>query len=202
MSFFQENGKNLILFKNLFVFLQVELTTERNIDMKKLVFFLLTIMMALLSANYSSCSEDADNDGSTEGVSSVDSFYVKYDISFNNVVYNGNATVQGCDVFIHYQDVETVRDSFYYWGYNIGTNKNKTTWEKTCGPFKKGDKVFLHVKNNPLYQDETMWTHRYCISVKKNNEPYVVKAEGISNKSLLVVDGDKIYSGLEYTIDY
>lgn len=88
---------------------------------------------------------------------SSDSYYVKYEVERGAQVAYGNHTERN----ITYTDVNgekkvTVKDS---------------NWDGTYGPFKKGTTVNLKVQTTGKYDSNAR------ISVSKNKEPFVIKAE-------------------------
>ncbi|MBP5364953.1 MAG: hypothetical protein J6Y82_03410 [Bacteroidales bacterium] len=133
---------------------------------KSITFFLLAFASLLSITFIASCSNDDDED---DKPTKVDNYYVKYEVQTEKRVYI-------CDKNITYKDVDE--------GKKIATRQD---WSGTYGPFKKGDNVYLRVSiNNTL----NMMSGR--ISVSKNHEPFVVRAETIKSNSI----------SLEYTIDF
>jgi hypothetical protein len=119
----------------------------------------------------SSCTkEEAQTDKeTTEQPQTVDNYYVKYEVKTEKQVYI-------CDKYITYKDVDKEKE--------IITGQE---WNGIYGPFKKGDNVYFRVRlNNKL----NMLSAR--ISVSKNEESFVIKAETIKSNSI----------NLEYPIDF
>lgn len=168
---------------------------------KKILFSLmLTALIGVLAA----CNKD--DEACSTGIAdfTVDSFYVKYEIFFSDTMYGGAAHHVGTsDETIHYKDVAVEKDSSFLWGEdNLGhgyfyPQRSRYTWETTCGPFRKGERVYLW--SEPGCTSNDTWQHRYSISVSKNDEPYVVKAEGPGWPK--TKNGNQKIYGLEYIIE-
>jgi len=152
--------------------------------MKSNILFILCKLSIVFLTFFSllSCEKEENNDSnskqdtvsksqSSKGDEKADVYYIKYELSLNYESGNNYRSPQ----------------SFYFESTtgNSGNNltfekieKGKTfTWEETYGPFKEGSIVTLKCTKND--------DHTYCnisgkgkIFMKKNEDPFAVKAEG------------------------
>ena len=132
-----------------------------------------TILLASIAIVYlESCSKDDDNRTSSNE-NKRDAYYVRYEAHSNSgyKVNNTFSVTYTSDLGLQMYNRESV-------GYG-------NSWEGTYGPFRKGDGISLHIMcssgdvNGRIY-------------VSRNEEPFVVKAEGKNRGSIT----------LEYIIDY
>lgn len=134
--------------------------------MKKIYNLLLITALVSLSLVLSSCGSDEPKDSSER-------YFVKYELK----TYSQNvfSTV----------DVEVTTED------GIKTMNVSRDWEAIFGPFKKGTTVSFIVKMPDGIYATTKFSGK--ISVSKNNDPFIYKAEdNVSGKTL----------SLSYTIDF
>ena len=143
--------------------------TQTSFIMKKIFFISLATLLFLVSCG------DNDADESNYPVTSNDNYYVKYEVQVSKQISYAARTER----VITYTDIDKE---------NTITVTNKE-WEGTYGPFKKGQTVNLSLSTTTNLNKNASITR---ISVSKNKEPFVIKAE----------DRDITSSYLSYTIDF
>ena len=145
--------------------------------MKKHEIWSFWTLMMLITPLLLSCGGEDDvtrspNVTSPTVIEPNDSYYVKYEVQSGDMVSYADHTTRT----ITFTDVD---------GNNSVTVKDKG-WDGTYGPFKKQDQVKLFVTTNGRYNSNGR------ISVSRNKEPFVVKAETMNKMGIM----------LEYTIDF
>ncbi len=148
----------------------------------KLFAFILLAFAGLLPIMImSSCSKDDieevktlnnGDDKKAEQPQNADNYYVKYEVQFGSQISYASYT----EITITYKDVDKAQ--------GITTRQ---AWDGTYGPFKKGDKVYLHVISKTARNNTNA-----RISVSKNKEAFAIKAEERESTTI----------NLEYTINY
>ena len=133
---------------------------------KKLFSLMLTALIGVLAA----CNKDNEED-------SNDVYYVKYEQCVETQPRYRNP---------NYERTITYRDV----GKDCTITTKNASWEKTCGPFRKGDSLYIRC-----------YPGRGTISVSRNNEPFVEKINGATYKATYIIDGEAVpWNGLEYVI--
>ncbi len=146
--------------------------------MKKLKIWSMMMLMVMALPLMVACGGDDDDVTTSPSVTPPhvtepnDSYYVKYEVQSGDMVSYADHTTRT----ITFTDVD---------GNKSVTVKDKA-WDGTYGPFKKQDQVKLFVTTNGRFNSNGR------ISVSRNKEPFVVKAETMYKMGIM----------LEYTIDF
>ena len=134
--------------------------------MKHLSYILISILLATMSVVLNSCGKDDEP-------TSKDKYFVKYELKTSSQY-----------VFSTVQVEVTTENGIQ----KLEVSKN---WDGTFGPFTYGTPIIFNVTKESNYYALTTFTGK--ISVSKNNEPFVFKAEEHSSNQPL---------SMKYTIDF
>ncbi len=134
--------------------------------MKHLSYILFSILLVTMSVVLNSCGKDDEP-------SSKDKYFVKYELKTSSQYSFSNVLVE-----------VTTENGIQ----KLDVSRN---WDGTFGPFEYGSPLIFKVTKENDYYALTKFTGR--ISVSKNNEPFVLKAEKQANGEAL---------SMTYTIDF
>lgn len=147
---------------------------------KNLLLFFVTFMFSFA---FVSCSKDNDNEKkepiATEEPVAIEEparYYVKYEVSFTTPHINPTRVV----TFTTEKGTQTI---------NLEQETKTVTWEGTYGPVDKGFKASLECSTPNYNYGGTIHGRIY---VCREQEPFVIKAEGERSSPLL----------LDYSIDF